>query len=421
MVGEWTLSTLADAPLEIIDGDRGANYPKQSDFNSSGYCLFLNAGNVTKEGFNFSDCAFITEQKDAGLRKGKLKRHDVVLTTRGTVGNVAYFDADVPFDNIRINSGMVILRAEPSTLLPRFLYLLVRSSGFMNQVASLLTGSAQPQLPIRDINRIRIPLALLAEQRAIAHTLGTLDDKIELNRRINGTLEAIARAIFKSWFVDFDPVRAKAEGRDPGLPKEIADLFPDSFEDSELGEIPAGWSIDTIGDILDLAYGKPLKEAERRPGPVPVFGSNGQVGWHDERLVNGPGIVVGRKGNPGTVTWSPTDFFPIDTTFYAVPKHQAVSLCFLFHALQTHDLASLGADSAVPGLNRHLVYMNQQIMPPPDIVRSFDNLAAPIYKKMHENRVESRILATLRDTLLPKLMAGEIRVREAEESVVRVP
>jgi hypothetical protein len=153
-------------------------------------------------------------------------------------------------------------------------------------------------------------------------------------------LEAIARALFKSWFIDFDPVRRNADrGRNQHSPRPTSHLSPngrgdrdegvlageaydhlfsDSFEDSELGEIPKGWKVKTLGDMLDLAYGKALKAEDRHDGNVPVFGSNGQVGWHDERIVAGPGIIVGRKGNPGVTTWVPSGFFAIDTTFYVV-------------------------------------------------------------------------------------------------------
>lgn len=130
MAGEWETVPVAEAPLEIIDGDRGINYPKQEDFYSAGDCLFLNTGNVTTTGFNFANRSFITKEKDAALRKGKLKRHDVVLTTRGTVGNVALFDDSIPLEHIRINSGMVLLRADESRLWPRFLFQFVRSPLF---------------------------------------------------------------------------------------------------------------------------------------------------------------------------------------------------------------------------------------------------------------------------------------------------
>ena len=113
---KWQMLTLDDAPVEIIDGDRGLNYPKQHDFSSSGYCLFLNAGNVTEEGFNFSDCSFISKERDKVMKKGKLTKGDLVLTTRGTVGNVAIFDNSIQFENIRINSGMVLLRSDNSTI-----------------------------------------------------------------------------------------------------------------------------------------------------------------------------------------------------------------------------------------------------------------------------------------------------------------
>ena len=161
---------------------------------------------MTKDGFKFSSTEFISSERDQLLRKGKLQREDVVLTTRGTVGNVAYYDSSIPFDHIRSNSGMVILRSDDTKILPRYLYLFLRSKLFEDQVIALQSGSAQPQLPIRDIKRVEIKVPSVTEQKTIAHILGTLDDKIELNRQMNETLEAMAQALFKSWFVDFDPV-----------------------------------------------------------------------------------------------------------------------------------------------------------------------------------------------------------------------
>ncbi|OHE59592.1 MAG: hypothetical protein A2Z47_04370 [Thermodesulfovibrio sp. RBG_19FT_COMBO_42_12] len=233
---------------------------------------------------------------------------------------------------------------------------------------------------------------------AIASILDALDDKIELNRKMNETLEDMARAIFKSWFVDFDP------GLGPH--KE--------WQDSPLGKIPKGWEVDGIGDVVELAYGKALKEEVRQPGHIPVYGSNGQVGWHNEKLVDGPGIVVGRKGNPGIVTWVPTDFYPIDTTFYIIPKGIVTSMYYLYHVLRLQDLPSLGADSAVPGLNRNMAYMNKMLVAPPEIISAFDNQVKPLADKVNHNNDQARTLATIRNTLLPKLMSGEIEVNDAE-------
>lgn len=175
----------------------------------------------------------------------------------------------------------------------------------------------------------------------------------------------------------------------------------------------------TVGELLELAYGKALKADNRQHGTFPVYGSNGQVGWHHEKLVTGPGIIVGRKGNPGVVKWVPTDYFPIDTTFYVVPKDRCRSFHFLFYALKLQDLASLGADSAVPGLNRNLAYMSKQIIPsgPDPVFDVFDSFVQPLFERIYEAEDESRILAALRDALLPKLLSGEIRVGAAEKLV----
>ncbi|MCL4478387.1 MAG: restriction endonuclease subunit S [Deltaproteobacteria bacterium] len=311
--------------------------------------------------------------------------------------------------NQQINSIVVKNGIDPDYI---YYNLYSRKNEFQRLATS---GSAQPILNKGHFSQLKIILPTIAEQRAIARVLGTLDEKIELNKKMNEILEAMARAIFKSWFIDFDPVHAKAKGRDPKLPKQITDLFPDSFEQSQLGEIPKGWRGETLGSILELAYGKGLREQDRRLGYIPVHGSNGQVGWHDKKLVDGPGIIVGRKGNPGIVTWSHTDFYPIDTTFYVVPKQKELSLYYLFYALQLQDLPSLNADSAVPGLNRHLAYMNLQVVPENKVVKIFDAFVIPVYKKIFKNEQEISILAAIRDTLLPKLLSGEIRIKDTEK------
>ena len=278
------------------------------------------------------------------------------------------------------------------------------------------SGSAIPSTSREDFYSLPVDVPPLDEQRAIAHVLGTLDDKMELNRRMNGTLKAMARALFRSWFVDFEPVRAKMEGRWrpgqslPGLPAHLHPLFPNRLFPSELGDIPEGWEAGTLGDVIELAYGKALRAQDRRPGDVPVYGSNGQVGWHDERLVEGPGVVVGRKGNPGVITWAPTDFWPIDTTFYVVPRTASLTLLFLLYALERQDLPSVSADSAVPGLNRNLAYMNAQIVPPARVVELFTDSLRDVLARSQRSSEDSQTLATLRDTLLPQLVAGELRL-----------
>jgi hypothetical protein len=203
---------------------------------------------------------------------------------------------------------------------------------------------------------------------------------------------------------------SKADGRAPaGMSAELAALFPDSFEDSPLGKVPRGWGVVRLDQVCEFAYGKALKADDRQPGDVAVYGSNGQVGWHNTSLVVGPGIIVGRKGNPGIVVWSQNDFFPIDTTFYVVPKAD-IPLSFLFFALTEINLPALGADSAVPGLNRNLAYMSDFLQPPHPIMAAFAQLHLTLTQRQSANEEQTRTLAALRDALLPRLLSGAVAV-----------
>ncbi|MEW5784794.1 MAG: restriction endonuclease subunit S [Bacillota bacterium] len=161
--------------MKIIDGDRGVNYPKSSEFTSDGFCLFLNTKNVRSDGFNFDTTMFITEEKDRQLRKGKLKRDDVVLTTRGTIGNVGHYSEDVPYDNIRINSGMLIFRPKKNKLLPTYLFQLFRSAIMKEQIKKYSTGAAQPQLPIKTLVNFNIPVPEIETQNVIIKKLHSFE------------------------------------------------------------------------------------------------------------------------------------------------------------------------------------------------------------------------------------------------------
>ena len=195
---EWKECKLRDIDLEVIDGDRGKNYPHQNEFLESGFCLFLSAKNVTKSGFSFIENQYISQEKDSLLNNGKLKRGDIVITTRGTVGNVAIFSDKIPYNNIRINSGMLIIRCG-KTINNFYLYHVLRSELFYNQILSIQSGSAQPQLPKSHFLNMMINLPPLPTQQKIAAILASLDDKIELNNKINTNLEQQAQALFKNF------------------------------------------------------------------------------------------------------------------------------------------------------------------------------------------------------------------------------
>ncbi len=206
------------------------------------------------------DIKFITPEFHNRLRKSSLSPGDVVIVRTGKPGTCAVVPDSLPTANC---SDLVIVRCGPE-LDARFLAYYVNSVA-SHHVLAHLVGAVQQHFNVGSARSMLLYSPQLSEQRAIAHILGALDDKIELNRRMNETLEAMARAIFKSWFVDFDPVRAKADGRDPSLPKHIADLFPDRFEDSELGEIPAGWKVAALSEAMEVNPRRSLKKGAVAP------------------------------------------------------------------------------------------------------------------------------------------------------------
>jgi type I restriction enzyme S subunit len=309
----------------------------------------------------------------------------------------------------------MMLRCDPAKAVPEYVYYFFKSHTGRHQLLKNASQVGTPGIgqPLSSLKSIEICLPGLRDQRAVAHVLSTFDDKIELNRRMNETLEAIARAVFKSWFVDFDPVRAKASGepldticRRFGLTPDLLVLFPGRLVDSELGEIPEGWACKRVDDLLELAYGKALRASDRKQGPVPVYGSGGIAGFHDTSLVDGPGIIVGRKGTVGSLYWEDRPFFPIDTVFYVVPK---VELAFCFYVLQTLGLDRMNTDAAVPGLNRNNVYRLPVLWPPESLRRQFDSVARLLRGRFFAGEQETRTLASIRDMLLPKLLSGELR------------
>ena len=225
---------------EFIDGDRGKNYPSNGELFDNGDCLFLNTGNVTATGFDFTSCQFIADEKDRALRKGKLLRGDVVLTTRGTLGHVAYYSDAIPFDRIRINSGMLIARSSVH-LLPNYLFYAFRDPMFQAMIDGVRSGSAQPQLPAKTLKEMTIPVPTLEEQKRIADILSAYDKLIENNRRQIALLEEAAQRLYKEWFVDL---------RFPG------------HETTPIHDgLPEGWRNGLLGDIVSFVSGYAFKSS----------------------------------------------------------------------------------------------------------------------------------------------------------------
>ena len=297
---------------------------------------------------------------------------------------------------------------------PRFAYYLLQTLN----LASYNSGSAQPSLNRNLIYSIPVWVPARMEQDEIVRTLQGLDDRIALLRETNTTLEAIAQALFKSWFVDFDPVRAKLQGLAPtGMDEAAAALFPDSFEDSATLLCPLGWRTGKVEDLLELAYGKALKATDRVAGDVPVYGSGGLTGFHNAPLISGPTVIVGRKGTVGSMFWEDGACFPIDTVFYIRPKSP---LTFCFYQLAVLGLNGMNTDGAVPGLNRNNVYRLPVVIPPLSVLAAFDDLVSALRRRVFANEVQAQTLATLRDTLLPRLISGQLRLPHSEAASCKI-
>jgi type I restriction enzyme S subunit len=300
---------------------------------------------------------------------------------------------------------------------PEFIYyLLFNNVDYLKRHAS---GSTFQELSGGTLKELEFEIPeKISEQRAIAHILGSLDDKIELNRRMNQTLEATARAIFKSWFVDFDPVRAKAEGRPTGLPDDIAALFPDSFEDSELGEIPKEWEVSRLGNIADVNWGDTsvTKKSYIEEGflAYSAKGPDGFLPYHD---YDRTGVVVSAIGANSGHTWLARGKWScIKNTIRFWSIDESISTEYLYHAtFGKHNWPLRG--SAQPFISQGDARSIKVLSPSNDLAKVFGDFVRPFYEKAVENTDEAHTLASLRDTLLPKLISGEMRVLDAEKFV----
>ncbi len=299
------------------------------------------------------------------------------------------------------------------------------------------TGSTFPNVSSTQLGGISFPDILLGEQRAIAHILGTLDDKIDLNRRMNETLEAMARSIFKSWFVDFEPVRDRAEGRNTGLPKNIADLFPNSLVESDLGPIPKGWKVSsaadiaeinacTLGraDVLDIIDYVEISEVMRgEVATVTRYNRGSEPSRARRRLRHGDTVLSTVRPDRGAffLCLHPSGSL-IASTGFAVLSPRGGHWAFLYSSLTQPEfgesLGRLADGGAYPAIRPEAIIGLPLVVPNnAPILAAFEKLARPLFELAAQNRTEAKTLASLRDTLLPKLLSGEIRIQAAEKTV----
>jgi len=379
-----------------------------------------------------------TEQERA---RCSVMRGDVFLTrtseTMDELGMSSVALADIP--DATFNGFTKRLRPKRDLIAPGFARYFFRSPEFRAAVNSMSTMSTRASLNNEMLERLTITFPEYAEQEAIAHVLGTLDDKIELNRKMNETLEAMAQALFKSWFVDFDPVRAKAEGRDPGLPAHIAALFPDSFEESELGEIPMGWKWIPFANTVEIMGGGTPKTsvAAYWDGDIPWFSvvdapSASDV-WtiNTEKKITRAGAensstkvlaerttIISARGTVGRVALVGVPMAMNQSCYGLRGLTGALGTFTYFATRNAVSLLQQGAHGSVFDTITRESFMGVHVALPPDaLVDAYEQMVESRLQRIRSSLFQSRTLASLRDVLLPKLISGEIRVDQAERVV----
>jgi type I restriction enzyme S subunit len=443
MAGEWEETTVGElvkrGVLERpLDGNHGSIHPKGDDFVTAGV-PFIMASDLVGGGIDTLNCSFISIEQAKSLRKGFAKRGDVLISHKATLGRTALV-GEIPGDFVMLTPQVTYYRPKDATKLNnRYLKYYFDSEQFQQVLQSWAgAGSTRAYIGITDQLRLPVLLPPLAAQKAIAAVLGALDDKIELNRRMNATLESMARALFQSWFVDFDPVRAKLDGRQPdGLDPGTAALFPEHLEDSPLGHIPKGWAAHRLPDVIEINPRRALKSGSIAPyldmKNLPTQGHSAEEVIDREfssgtKFQNGdtllaritPCLENGKTGyvdflDDGQVGWGSTECIVFAPKPPLPP--QFGYLLARSDALRTHAIQNMTGTSGRQRVPSECFNTFWLAAPPPDIADLFHEHTAPLMEEIKANADQSRILATLRDTLLPKLLSGELSVASVEKEV----
>lgn len=405
----YTIGQLA----EIIDGDRGKNYPKQDEFYPQGYCLFLNTGNVTKEGLIFEENQFITKEKDEALRKGKLKRGDIVYTTRGTVGNAGYYNSNVPYENVRINSGMVILRANVEIVDARFLYQILKSEYYRPYFKQYCTGSAQPQLPIKNFSQIYLNVPDIKTQHRIADIVSAYDDLIKNNQRQIKLLEEAAQRLYKEWFVDL--------------------RFPGHENKKIVDGVPEGWRVASIADICDtVGGGTPSTK-------IQSYYEKGDILWVTPtditRNFSLALLDTEKKITPEGLKNSSANMLPAETILMTsrasvgffgmckyevctnqgfiscIPKRENLQMYLLFNLKsRVEEIRQKAGGSTYLEISKTVFRELKIILPKDEVLAEYQKNVHDIFDEIYCRTEMIKSLVDMRNRLLPKLMSGEVEV-----------
>ena len=407
---------LADA-CEIVMGQS----PPGNSCNTVGVGLPLLNGPTEYGPHHPSPVQFTTDARK------RARREDLLFCVRGsTTGRMNWADREYA-----IGRGVAAIRHKSRPELQPFVRAVIEYglAGLLAQA----TGSTFPNVSADQLANLEWPSLPEDEQRAIAYILGKLDDKIELNRRMSETLEEMARALFKSWFVDFDPVRAKAEGRDSDLPQPLADLFPDSFGNSELGEIPRGWEVGCVDDEFDLTMGQspPGKTYNEVGDGLPFYQGRADFGFRfpkcrvyctaPTRYASAGDTLISVRAPVGDINMASEDC--AIGRGVAAARHKSGSKSYTYQFMRGLDevFGRFEAEGTVFGsIGKKDFHAIPSAIPPRVVVSAFERLCSAIDSRIETEERESRALAALRDILLPKLISGELRIKDAEKFMGRI-
>jgi len=397
-VSEWregTLGELADAAGGVIRTGPFGSQLHSHEYTDDGAVGVVMPKDMVDGRIASDSIARISDATASRLSEHRLGVGDIVLARRGDIGRAAWVhELDGP---VICGTGSMRIHLPTGELSRRYLHYFLRTDAAIHWLQGQAVGATMPNLNadiVRDLP-IRYPQA--RTQATITNLLDTIDALIETNRRRIAVLEQMAQAIYREWFVHF---------RYPG--HEDHELVG-----SPLGPIPAGWNTAPLGDMIELRYGKALKADARKGGAVAVVGSAGLIGWHDEHLVDGPAVVVGRKGNVGSVIWVQQDCWPIDTTYYVSTE---LPLHFAYRVL--NEIEFIDSHAAVPGLSRDQAYSIELVRAETSTVAEFDVVASELRAMSAAAESQAEVLATLRDALLPKLVTGTIDVSKLDLDVL---
>ena len=389
-----------DLNIELIDGDRGKNYPRNDEMFEKEYCLFLNAKNVTVNGFVFDENVFITKEKDELLRKGKLNRNDIVLTTRGTIGNVGLYDESVKYDNVRINSGMLIIRNNDSNINTKYLYYQLTSPFIRDQIFSLKTGSAQPQIPITVLKKLKLLIPDKNIQGKIVKVMDSVVNKINLNNEINNNLSEQIKSIYNEIFTEFidykrlDEISNVTIGKTP--PRSEQECFTTDKNDVK-------WiSISDLGKSGMFIFDTSEKLTQEA------------VDKYNVKVIPKDTVILSFKLTVGRTGFTTEDMTTNEAIAHFDLNNKELNN-YLYCTLTYYNYSDLGSTSSIAtAINSKIVKSIKIGIPSDEQLNKFNNLTSAMFKTIKNNESENIKLSELRDTLLPKLMNGEIDLDKIE-------